>query len=407
MEQDYLGISWKNLPWSLFKKKIFHLQCKIYNAKKNGDFRLVKRLQKLLIYSSSSHFIATRFLVGEIVNSKYYFSDFEKVVLAYSIRSVIKKDSFLHILRLSNSPGSLDCSKALVIQYILRLALEPLHYDKGSWLLSKRDEELVKVVKKIKLHLKGISDFDTRKVLKFEINSCLKNLSYDYIKKNFVLPNKYKLFIHKSLVENSFSALLLKNGLADFLRNLLLTGCTSINNFDLVNKRNSTKQKKGNLDKLWFTYSNVVVCFLKERDNFYSFVESLKELLRNHGLTLNLSSISLSLLSEGFDFFGWFFKKLYKKRVFISISYTNWVLYKRFFKLTLNKNYGSYLKINKINFLNFNWLKKYSIVSRSILKSKFYLIKKLVQKYGKNLKFLEKKILFKSFKFEVPILSRD
>ena len=402
MEQDYLCISWKNLPWSLFRRKIFHLQCKIYEAKKSGDFRLLRRLQKLLIDSKSSHFIATRFLVNATVHSQYRFSDSEKIILAYSIRTTLKKGFYLDRFQPFQPSESLESAKVLVLQYVLRLALEPIYYDKMFWLLSEQGGDTLKLVKKIRSYLKKASDLGANKVLKFELSSCLENIPYNLIRKNLCLPIKYKLFLYKSITEDSFNNDLLKDIVADCLRSSFISSVTKMNTFSLLNAESSISQKKISLGRFGFTYSNMVVCFLEDKDSFYNYVDSLKILFRNHGLTLNLSSIYISVLDQGFDFFGWFFKRIYNKRISVSLSYTNWVLYKKSFKSIVKRNCNTLIKIKKLTFLNFSWVRNYCIVSRSILKNKFYFLRRSVLRYSKSLKSLEKKVLFRSFKFQIP-----
>jgi hypothetical protein len=128
-------------------------------------------------------------------------------------------------------------------------------------------------------------------------------------------------------------------------------------------------------------------------------VDKIKNNFKNRGLKLDLSSMRISTLKQGFDFFGWFLKRRPNKKVYISVSQNDWVLYKRNFKSFLNSYHNSNSKINKINSLHNKWFHKYRSISRCVLKSKFYFIRRSVLKYSKSLKILEKKILFESFRF--------
>lgn len=397
MEQDSNCISWKSLPWTLFKRKIFHLQCKIYEAKKRGNFRLVRRLQKLLIHSKSAHFIATKLLVN--CCDKYKLSDYEKITLAYSIRYSLRNDFSTNKFRLCESHKSLEFGKVSVIQYILRLVLEPLYYEKPNWILVRDDEKLNVLIERISLQIQRVSNLGLKKVLRFEINSCLRENNYKLFIKQVNLPLKHKLFLYKSLKMSWLDSHGANNGLIDFLRDVLIDG---INDSYFFDKGLLTCRDRFKVGKSSFTYSNTVVYFLKQDYALHSFVDALKTFLSKNGLVIKLSSISVSTLREGFDFFNWFFKKPISKKIIISLSESSLVLYKKLFKSILSKNYSSSFKMRKIILLHMNWIQKHRYISKFRLKTTFYYLKRLIFKSSKTLKFLEKKILFKSFRFNIP-----
>ncbi len=51
---------WKALPWKKFQLCVFRLQIRIFKARKNGDHKLVKKLQKLLLNSKAAKYLAVR-----------------------------------------------------------------------------------------------------------------------------------------------------------------------------------------------------------------------------------------------------------------------------------------------------------------------------------------------------------
>ncbi len=51
---------WKSIPWRKLRKTVFRLQVRIFKAQKNGDNRLVRKLQKLLLSSKAAKLLATR-----------------------------------------------------------------------------------------------------------------------------------------------------------------------------------------------------------------------------------------------------------------------------------------------------------------------------------------------------------
>ena len=394
MEQDYLCISWKNLPWVLFKRRIFHLQCKIYEAHKKGNFKLLRRLQKLLIYSNSSHFISTKLLSDS--SKEYRMAEDEKYILASGIRAILKNKSILNKLRLTGSCRNLEFKKILIIQYILRLALEPIYYEKSNWLMSEKKGQSIKIMKDMESYLEEESESNWEKILQFEVKLSLKDMKSGSIMKILSLPNFYKLFIYKSLTSDYLDNGTVNQVWMNFLTSLLLDKKVSFNR-SFENQR--LFESDFALKRLTFGYSRNVFCFLKQGVNFYHCVDKIKNNFKNRGLKLDLSSMRISTLKQGFDFFGWFLKRRPNKKVYISVSQNDWVLYKRNFKSFLNSYHNSNSKINKINSLHNKWFHKYRSISRCVLKSKFYFIRRSVLKYSKSLKILEKKILFESFRF--------
>src|ERR671923_103034 len=52
--------SWVEKPWKKFEIVVFRLQKRIYKASREGNFRKVKKLQRLLLKSRSAKFLAVR-----------------------------------------------------------------------------------------------------------------------------------------------------------------------------------------------------------------------------------------------------------------------------------------------------------------------------------------------------------
>ena len=52
--------SWKGLPWKKFRKDLFRLQKRVFKAVQAGDMRKAKSLQKLILKSTSSRYLAIR-----------------------------------------------------------------------------------------------------------------------------------------------------------------------------------------------------------------------------------------------------------------------------------------------------------------------------------------------------------
>ena len=81
MEQDSISISWKDLPWEKFRRKSFRLQCRIYEAQQVGNYKLVKRFQKLLIKSKSTHYVIVKTVTESYATKGVFISDEKKLKL--------------------------------------------------------------------------------------------------------------------------------------------------------------------------------------------------------------------------------------------------------------------------------------------------------------------------------------
>src|SRR5260221_14630537 len=51
---------WKDLPWKQFERQVFKLQKRVYRASQRGDVKKVHQLQRLLMQSRASRYLAVR-----------------------------------------------------------------------------------------------------------------------------------------------------------------------------------------------------------------------------------------------------------------------------------------------------------------------------------------------------------
>jgi RNA-directed DNA polymerase len=58
-------VEWNNVNWRKLEKRVFKLQKRIYSARKRGDYRAVRRLQKTLMKSWSARMLAVRKIAQE------------------------------------------------------------------------------------------------------------------------------------------------------------------------------------------------------------------------------------------------------------------------------------------------------------------------------------------------------
>ena len=60
MTQHLASDKWKQLPWKKFRRIVFRLQRRIWKAQKAKNYKLVRKLQKLLLRSQAAKYLAVR-----------------------------------------------------------------------------------------------------------------------------------------------------------------------------------------------------------------------------------------------------------------------------------------------------------------------------------------------------------
>lgn len=214
----YKSTSWKTLPWNQFRRKVFNLQCRIYDSIRKGDVQKTIKLQKCLITSSYSHYVAIRELT-EVntakkisgIDGKLMLTCKEKVLFANRISEEIKnwKHSPIRKIKIINSIYSrvtqtffpLPTIEDRIIQFIWKLALEPAHeaifressygfrVGKTSWDIQKY----------LKYNLTNLDNYPNKKYLKIDFGNSLTGIKSDSILSKLVFPSKHKFNLYRAL----------------------------------------------------------------------------------------------------------------------------------------------------------------------------------------------------------------
>jgi len=216
--------------------------------------------------------------------------------------------------------------------------------------------------------------------------------------KKLDLPVYYKLVLSNYLRKGLLTTCWLKDGLGEFLRDILILG---IENLNKIGQNNSFTSCGFVLNRFAFRHSNTVIYFLEKKENFYDLTVKIKNFLESRGLALDLSSVFVSDMENGFGFFEWFFRKFKtEERISIVSDRRSWILYRKIFKSVLNGNLQIGIKIRRLNLLFTNWIRVHSFCSRFAVKVKRYYIKKLLIKHWRTMKFGVKRFLFQSVKID-------
>lgn len=390
MEQDSLSISWKNLPWNKFQKKVFHLQCKIYEAKQNNNYKSIRRLQKLLIKSKSVHYLAVKKTTDSYLVRNLFLSDEEKMKFANEVNSRLNTWKYVAI-KLSNyrKISSHDFNlfiKNEIIQSIWKLALEPLYL--SNCFLQKKEVDYFKWSKSVL----------TEKLLKIKIFPSFSRVNHNFLMTKLILPSKYKKGIFTALKRGLLkrSGYLKENNqfnLVNFLISILINGvrenCQILNNLGYKVILNYP-----------FFVDDLTICYLlKEKQSLSTLILKLHSFLKIIGLTLDLNHISLSNLQDGFDL-KFYLRRKKNKKLLIYPNSLDWNLYKKNWNLILkrtNSNLG--LKIKRLRHLHTRWTAFNFICSRSIIRTKTHFMKTYLIDYIRNLNLKNKRVLLQNMNF--------
>ena len=139
--EKFYSESWWDLDWTLFEKSLFRLQKRVYAAIRGNDKRKAKKLQNLILKSSSARFLAIR-QVTQLNHGKKTAGVDGKTALTFKERFDLEKllkasalnwkHQGLREIPIPKKDGSTRMLKVPTIsdrawQAIAKFALEPAH----------------------------------------------------------------------------------------------------------------------------------------------------------------------------------------------------------------------------------------------------------------------------------------
>ncbi|BAY80649.1 reverse transcriptase homolog (plasmid) [Calothrix parasitica NIES-267] len=299
---------WKRLPWKKFERNLFRLQNRIYRATKDGDFRKIRSLQKLVMKSTSAIMLALR-QVTQLnkgrktagIDGKKALNFKQRLSLYWKLKSEALnwKHQGLRSIPIPKKDGSLRMLKIPTIndrawQCLVKLALDPAHeatfHARSYGFRAGRSAHDAQ--RYIYEHLKrSKTRSNTKKrVIELDIKKCFDRISHRTIMK--------ELIACKGINDGIFRCL--KSGInPDFpeqgtpqggvssplLANVALNGIEEIHPS--------------------VRYADDMVIFLKPDDNADKILNSIETFLNARGMEINRSKTRITKVTKGFDFLGW------------------------------------------------------------------------------------------------------
>ena len=369
---------WSNINWIKVNKIVTNLQCRIFVAKQQKNFRKLRKLQNLLLSSKANKLMAVRQVCFKnlgsnilVVDKRVYVTPKERMELVYQlyqislnkwkpvpvrgiyIKKAKRKSNFIGITTLIN----------YVLQVIVRNALEPEW--RSSFESSSYKFRQSYSAQDVIAHLRNVCNSKPSKywIVNVNIKDCFNNLF-----KKFLI-NQLSHFPAKKLILKWLKAGYLNNsalnesfiGVGSLIS--LLLAKIALNG---VEETISIKKSKNSKLKLAYTlinYANdfIIVCCTKE------IARKIKEIIDScltlNGLSLFSDKTRIIHLNQGFNFLGFnlrLYKTKYLNKFLIKPSSEFQIKIRRKLKIAWKDCLGFSVNktINKINLI-LKWLINY------------------------------------------------
>ena len=305
---------WIDLPWKKFQKHLLGLQSRVYKATQLRDYRKVIKLQRLILRSNSSKFLAikeielgervslleskehlyldskNRFQICTLLNEQLYNRDLSSINCIQIEQEWDKLGGFKMRLLLNRAwqEVSLRClypvDKALNYSKTYNLCLETSPHE---------------IQKILFLNLNSKSHGYDKRVMKLNVTKSFYNLNYKLFIRYIIAPIFIKRKIFEYLltqlnVEFSKKMTVGNDSVIRFFTNIVLNGVERIH--------------RG------IRYNNDIMFFLCPKEDETEILNKTSQFLNERGLVIDQRDVKIYSMTTGFDFLGWHFLSQEKKK---------------------------------------------------------------------------------------------
>ena len=352
---------WKALPWKRFRRNLFRLQKRVYEAIRVRDKRKVMSLQKLILKSTAARLLAIR-QVSQLnsgkktagIDGKKSLSFKERFELEELLRAssnnwfhqklrsipIPKKDGTKRMLKI---PTIADRAWQCLAKYAIEPAHEAEFHEKSYGFRPGRSAHDAQKV--LFTNLRSVSNGINKRVIELDIEKCFDRINHTTIMENLIAPKGIKLGIFRCLkagLNPEFPEQGTPQGgvISPLLANIALNG---------VEDCHRTKNTQGATVSHIIRYADDMVIILKPQDDASEILERISQFLAERGMKISEKKTKLTATTDGFDFLGWHFKVQSNGKFRCIPSVDNFKKFRQKVKAIVNNsNYGAKVKAEKL-----------------------------------------------------------
>ncbi|MEO1372935.1 MAG: reverse transcriptase domain-containing protein [Cyanobacteria bacterium J06635_10] len=353
---------WSKLPWKKFRRNLFRLQHRLYKAIRAGNPGKARKIQKLILKSTSAKMLAIR-QITQLNKGKKTAGidgkkslDFEqRLSVFFSLNnlkywtpkklrriSIPKKNGKTRIL-------SVPTIKDRIWQCLIKYALEPAHEatfsgdsygfrpGRSAHDAQKRIFNLMRKASRGKdptAHMR-------KRIIELDIKKCFDRISHKAIMDRVKAPKNIKDAIFKSLKIGVFPEFpeqgTPQGGIfSPLLANIALDGIEEVHTC--------------------IRYADDMLFFLKEKDNAEKVLGKIKNFLAERGMEISEEKTKITLPTDGVNFLGWRFSVKKNGKFLCTPSEENYVAFRKKVKaIVLNSNIGAVEKVKLLKPIIRGW----------------------------------------------------
>lgn len=323
-----MKLQWNQINWTKAESYINRLQIRIVKALQMQKWRLVKRLQYLIIHSFYGKALAVKRVIANKgkntpgIDGVIWKSDKDKTVAIEELTTVgysataLKRIYIQKYGKKEKRPLGIPVMKDRAMQALQLLALEPISESTADT-VSFGFRKYRSAQDAMAYGFSILCRKDSPKwILEGDIKGCFDNISHEWLKQNIPMDSKMlREFIdcgfvyHKQLYPTV-------NGtpqggiISPTLANMTLDGMESLLKKRYWTNKKGTVSVKYNKNKIHLVkYADDFIVTAKDKETLLEIRELIKEFLKVRGLQLSMEKTLITPIENGFDFLGWNFRK--------------------------------------------------------------------------------------------------